>query len=897
MAGVNQLLVSSVDGRVQLARDYMARDVIQRDDQQPGEAEAAKDGLTLQQLNLFLEDMGQEPQWRKLADKCCDYYDNKQLDSELLQLMEERGVPPLISNMIHPTINAVLGMEAKNRRDWMVTYGDEGESEKVAKGINKKLNTAERSARADRAIGQAYAGQIKGGLGWVEVGRHANPMRDSTYRVTSVHRREIWWDWRNLEEEDWRYLVRKKWFDEDHLIEAMPHFKSLIQGACRGWPTHSAFADIVAQYNNGSSITGLSDQAEVNERTFSVSEHEWRDISRRRAVMFEVWYRKWKRGLVCRLPNNRVIEFDQKNPRHLAGFQAGIMSPFPAIFPQVRQSIWIGPHRLFDRKTPHPHNHFPYVPFFGFREDTTQIPYGLIRTMISPQDEINARRSRIQALSGSRRAEIDNDALDTAYNTIEDALDEVSRHDSALILNKDRKNGIHAVRITDNGDLTVAQFQMLQESKQEIHQSSGLFPSMLGDETGAKSGIAINSLVEQSTTTLGEINDEYGDARRRVGELFLSLIVEDSHHPHSVSLGEGKAKTQIYFNRPMGQNEVGDEVKENDVSLANLKLELEDVPSTQTYKQQQFAQLAEITKALPPEVQQFVIDFVIEATDNPDRHKMAKRIRSHLGIPEEGVDGEEDPAMAQMKQQYEAKLQEQGAMLQEAMDAAKKLELANADKTDQNAIKSKEADYSAKCEEDKLALERDRLAFEREQAAREEEARFMESIHAAAGEAPEQVAEKQAQQQADEQAKQELAATIKELRALVADVSKEGQARVRELEKKLVDQVADAKREMLDRELAEKEKTVKEREKSAAAPKPVAAPTAPSVVFEKGAINIGTGEHEEPAPVEPPKPVSKTVTLNMPDGRVVTGTITPEGVTMKMGDGRVVKGKISPNKE
>lgn len=863
MAGMsNELLVSSASGRVELAREYKSRDVVQSS--QPGEAEAAKDGgLSLAQLNVFLEDMAQEPAWRTLSDKCCDYYDNKQLDSELLALMESRGVPPLIINMIHPTINAVLGMEAKNRRDWMVTSGDDGnpDGERIAKGINKKLNVAERLARADRAIGQAYAGQIKGGLGWVEVGRHSNPMRECSYRVSMVHRREIWWDWRNYEEEDWRYLVRKKWFDEDHLVEAMPQFAPLIKGACGGWPGYS-FLNINESLSSDN--TGLSDQMEAREKAFTVGEHEWRDVARKRAVMYEVWYRKWKRGLVCRLPNDQVIEFDQRNVKHMAAFEAGILSPFPATFPQVRQSIWIGPHRLIDRKTPHPHNHFPYVPFFGFREDTTQIPYGLIRTMISPQDEINARRSRIQALSGSRRAEIDNDALDLSQNTIEDAVEEVSRHDSVLVLNKDRRNGVHAVRITDNNDLTAAQFQMLQEGKSEIHQASGLFPSMLGDETGAKSGIAINSLVEQSTTTLGEINDEYGDARRRVGELFLSLIVEDSKHPHQVAMGEGKSKSFIYFNRPAGQDEFGSPVKENDVSMASLKLELEDVPSTQTYRQQQFAQLAEITKALPPQVQPFLIDFVIKATDNPDRHKMAKRIRSALGIPEEDVDGDEqmDPAMQQMQQQYEAQLAEQGQQLQDAMQAMQKLELANADRAQQNAIKDKEVDQKGVAEAAQIELEREKLALERMRMDREDDAKFMDTLNQAAGEAPEQVAEKQAA----EQRNQEMADTIKELRSLVADVSKEGQARIKELEKKLLDQVADAKREIRERELAEKEKDMAARDKESKAakpaPAPVAAPVQPPVIFEKGAITVEVINQTG-------KPVEKTITMSA-DGKQAT---------------------------
>lgn len=680
MAGAmnnNQLLVST-GGRVELARDFKARNVVQS--YNPGEEEARRTGgLTLTQLNSFLEDMEHEPPWRKLANKCADYYDNKQLDSDILRQMEARNIPPLICNMIKPTVDAVLGMEAKNRRDWMVTFGDDGQSEKVAQGINKKLNTAEREAGADRAISQSYGGQVKAGAGWVQVGRHSNPMRSTPYLTQYVHRREIWWDWRKPDEEDWRYLVRKQWFDEDALIESMPHLTHLIVGACRGWPAY-ALANIA-----GESVTEnmrLGDSLEQAETQFTVSEHEWRDINRKRSVVYEVWYRKWKRGYVFRMPNGTVVEFDEKKPMHVALYQAEAISPFVATFPQVRQSMWIGPHRVFDRKTPYPHNHFPYVPFFGFREDTTDIPYGLIRTMISPQDEINARRSRIQALQGSRRAEIDDDALNTEFNTIDDAIDEISRADMTLILNKNRKNGAAAVRITDNGDLSAPMFQMLLESKNEIHQSSGLFPSMLGDESGAKSGIAINSLVEQSAQTLAEINDEYNSGRRRVGELFLSLIVEDSKHEHQVSIGDGKAKKAIYFNRPTGEvDTAGNEVLENDVAMAALKLELEDVPSTPTYRAQQFAQLTEITKALPPEAQKFVIDFVIEATDHKDRAKIARRLRGVLGIPEEGDDGEVDPAVEQVKAEAQAAIEELSQQLQMAMAELEKAKAGNDVKT------------------------------------------------------------------------------------------------------------------------------------------------------------------------------------------------------------------------
>ena len=52
---------------------------------------------------------------------------------------------------------------------------------------------------------------------------------------------------------------------------------------------------------------------------------------------------------------------------------------------------------------------------------------------------------------------------------------------------------------------------------------------MLGKDVagGAKSGVAINSLVEQGTTTLAEMNDNYRVSRAATFELLLSLVKQD----------------------------------------------------------------------------------------------------------------------------------------------------------------------------------------------------------------------------------------------------------------------------------------------------------------------------------------------------------------------------------
>ena len=56
---------------------------------------------------------------------------------------------------------------------------------------------------------------------------------------------------------------------------------------------------------------------------------------------------------------------------------------------------------------------FPYIPFFAFRDDSENTPYGLVHGMLDPQDEYNERRMRIQWMLKAQQIMVDSDALDS----------------------------------------------------------------------------------------------------------------------------------------------------------------------------------------------------------------------------------------------------------------------------------------------------------------------------------------------------------------------------------------------------------------------------------------------------------------------------------------------------
>ena len=288
----------------------------------------------------------------------------------------------------------------------------------------------------------------------------------------------------------------------------------------------------------------------------------------------------------------------------------------------------------------------------------------------------------------ARRLRIDSDALDPKVNTITDVLAELSRPDAAIVLNPARLNKQGAIEIDENLGMAAEQFKIYQASKEALQQAAGVYQAMLGDaKGGATSGIAINSLVEQGSITLAEINDNYRYAQHQVGALMLELIREDmTGQQVDVIVGEDPRKKTISLNTPSVHPETQMQVLANDVERSKVKVALEDVPSTPAYRGQVLQMLTEVMKGLDPQMQGLLTPFYIEATELPKRKELAELIRKKMGIaatdPRTMTDAE--------KQQEQQAMQEaqQMKMLQfKAMEADVEAKIAMVQKIRAEAMK------------------------------------------------------------------------------------------------------------------------------------------------------------------------------------------------------------------
>ena len=580
--------------------------------------------LSLIEYQEILHEIEEQPRWRAIADSEMDYADGNQLDGELLKKQRELGLPPAVENLIGPALRAIQGYEASVRTDWRVTPNGEVGGQDVADALNYKINQAERNSKADKACSDAFETQIKCGIGWVEVSRETDPFK-YPYRCRKIHRNEIHWDMHAVEADlsDARWLRRAKWLRPERIALSFPEHKELIltlgrQGA--DWYNMPNF--------DGGSSTGLAN-AWGEGRNNTLQEERWYNPTSKELCVFEVWYRRWESATVIKTPDGRVVEYDEDNENHVMAVAAGMTKPIMATVTRMRRAYWLGPHLLSDSESPYQHTHFPYVPFWGFREDSTGIPYGYVRDMKYPQDSLNSALSKLRWGMSVTRTERTKGAVNM---TDAQLRRQAARPDADIVLDQTHmaKPGAKFEIIRDY-ELTSQHYQMLSENRESINRTSGITPSFQGGQGNAQSGYQEQLQVEQSNQSLADMMDNFREARKNVGELLLSMLIEDlGNEPQSVVI-TGDAVTEdrtVIINAPERDPETGQTYLSNDVQKTRLMVALEDVPSTNSYRGQQLNAFSEAVKSLPAEMQVAAMPYMIALMDIPHKENFIEDIRN-----------------------------------------------------------------------------------------------------------------------------------------------------------------------------------------------------------------------------------------------------------------------------
>ncbi|HCP9804713.1 TPA: portal protein [Escherichia coli] len=619
------------------------------------------------QLQALCSDIDSQPKWRDAANKACAYYDGDQLPPEVLQVLKDRGQPMTIHNLIAPTVDGVLGMEAKTRTD-LVVMSDEpdDETEKLAEAINAEFADACRLGNMNKARSDAYAEQIKAGLSWVEVRRNSDPFGPE-FKVSTVSRNEVFWDWLSREADlsDCRWLMRRRWMDTDEAKATFPGMAQVIDYAIDDW---RGFVDTTVTEGQPSPLMSAWEEYQSWDR----QQNEWLQHERRRVLLQVVYYRTFERLPVIELSNGRVVAFDKNNLMQAVAVASGRVQVKVGRVSRIREAWFVGPHFIVDRPCSAPQGMFPLVPFWGYRKDKTGEPYGLISRAIPAQDEVNFRRIKLTWLLQAKRVIMDEDATQLSDS---DLMEQIERPDGIIKLNPARKNQksvADVFRVEQDFQVASQQFQVMQESEKLIQDTMGVYSAFLGQDSGATSGVAISNLVEQGATTLAEINDNYQFACQQVGRLLLAYLLDDlkkrRNHAVVINRDDRQRRQTIVLNAEGDNGELT-----NDISRLNTHIALAPVQQTPAFKAQLAQRMSEVIQGLPPQVQAVVLDLWVNLLDVPQKQEFVERIRAALGTPKSP--DEMTPEEQQAAQQQQAlEQQQQELQMREMAGRVAKLE-------------------------------------------------------------------------------------------------------------------------------------------------------------------------------------------------------------------------------
>jgi hypothetical protein len=387
---------------------------------------------------------------RKLSERDSQYYHDKQWTEEEIKALDERHQPLVTINRIKPKINAILGHEVRTRVD-PEALPRTPQHEDEAPAITDALRYVADRERFDQMRSRVTEDMAIRGYGGVFV--NVKQCNDGSYEVELIRcpYDRIVYDPHSYEEDfsDAHYVGLVTWRYRDEVLADYDVDPEVVDTALEG------------------SQEGEDDEGgTLDDRPRFV----WVNRRRKRLRVLELYYRhkdEWYVTHTIRtdflLPPQKVAFVDERGK---------------TVCPIVLVSAFIN-------------------------DDNER--YGIVRAMISAQDEINKRRSKMLHLLSTRQVGYE----EGAFLDPNKAREELAKPDGMVEF---MPGGMERFQVLQTADLAREHFQLLQEAKSEI-DSVGPNAQMIAD---ANSGREYQARQQAATLELDPFFDNLRDWQHRV---------------------------------------------------------------------------------------------------------------------------------------------------------------------------------------------------------------------------------------------------------------------------------------------------------------------------------------------------------------------------------------------
>ena len=339
----------------------------------------------------------------------------------------------------------------------------------------------------------------------------------------------------------------------------------------------------------------------------------------------------------------------------------------------INTAVWVRGQLLYFKKQPYKANIYPFV-CYTINRDLDNKPYGIVKSMVSAQDEVNKRHSKALHYLNAKQVLAEEDAFVDA----EKAKVTLAKPDGVTLLN-DGALAQGKIQIIDNTALASTHIQMMDIAKNNILYLAGINPSFIGQagqyESAKKAGMAI----AQAQNSIVPILNKLRIARHQLALITMKLVPEFYVQERIIRIIEHNGQYSFMPMNKVALLDDGTMAKFNDMTNDDVDIIIEDAPRGLNEREEQFAQLMQIqgqtSRPIPMEI-------LLRYSSIKEKHQLANDLENYYKL---------EAQLQQLQQQNEQlvqQLQQLGGQVQQKDSQIVQIQTARA--VDKEVSKAKE---------------------------------------------------------------------------------------------------------------------------------------------------------------------------------------------------------------
>lgn len=544
----------------------------------------------LSRLRKMLDDFRnnmEEARTRQTRDG--DYYDGYQLDAKQLRELRKRGQPAIAFNYIQPAVNGTIGVAARGKTDPRAFPRNPQDTD-AADVASDVLRYVSDKSRFQKIKLECLKDMLVPGCtaAIVELGD------DDDILINPIRWEEFFYDPRSRRNDfkDAAYLGIAKWVYADALEAQYPEMGE----------------DIAASVTGNAAFGGPWDAAFEDRPEWSAA---WVDKKLRRLMVVEVYYldaaQSWLRAVYC---------------------VAGVLEHGPSPY-------------VDDKK----HPICPIEAVAAFKDRQNQV-YGIVRSMIDPQDEINKRRSKALHLMSVRQ--IQAISLDIPPIDADTARKEVAKPDGVIPF---------GYQVVPEQDRISGQIALLQDSVGFLQRLAPI-PSLVGRADTGASGRAQLVQSQAGMTELALVFEGFTDWEMRVyrqawnrcGQFWQDekwiRVTDEEDAPKFIQINKPIIQEVPQLDPATGQVVMVPTVVgvENQLAEMDVDIIVDSVPDTANVQQEQFDSLMKLLQSNPAWAQQVPFKVALSLSSIQDKRRIKGELEAFQKEQAEATQGQQETA-------------------------------------------------------------------------------------------------------------------------------------------------------------------------------------------------------------------------------------------------------------